>query len=55
MLLLHPGLLQKAIYRLHGASRDFFTLIRRHQAAFDYFGGVTQQRLYDGEKIVLLR
>jgi transposase len=35
--------------------RDFFTLIRRHQAAFEHFGGVTRECLYDGEKTVLLR
>jgi transposase len=35
--------------------RDFFTLIRRHQDAFEYFGGVPRQCLYDGEKTILLR
>lgn len=35
--------------------RDFFTLIRRHQGAFEHFGGVPQECLYDGEKTVLLR
>lgn len=35
--------------------RDFFTLIRRHQDAFTYFGGVPLHCLYDGEKTVLLR
>lgn len=35
--------------------RDFFNLIRRHQDAFDYFGGVPRQCLYDGEKTILLR
>jgi transposase len=35
--------------------RTFFTMIRRHQDAFNYFGGVTQHCLYDGEKTVLLR
>ena len=35
--------------------RDFFTLIRRHQDAFGYFGGSPRQCLYDGEKTVLLR
>jgi len=35
--------------------RDFFTLIRRHQAAFEYFGGVTKECLYDGEKTIVLR
>jgi transposase len=35
--------------------RDFFTLIRRHQDAFAYFGGVPRQCLYDGEKTILLR
>ena len=35
--------------------RKFHTLIRRHQDAFDYFGGVTRHCLYDGEKTVILR
>jgi transposase len=35
--------------------RDFYTLIRRHQDAFEYFGGVARQCLYDGEKTVILR
>lgn len=35
--------------------RDFFTLIRRHQDAFRYFGGVPRECLYDGEKTVILR
>ena len=35
--------------------RDFYTLIRRHQDAFDYFGGTPRECLYDGEKTVLLR
>jgi transposase len=30
--------------------RDFFTLIRRHQQAFEYFGGVPRHCLYDSEK-----
>ncbi|MEW6712198.1 MAG: IS21 family transposase, partial [Candidatus Riflebacteria bacterium] len=34
---------------------DFFTLIRRHQQAFDYFGGVPAECLYDNEKTVVLR
>ena len=36
-------------------NRKFFTLIRRHQDAFDHFEGVPKQCLYDGEKTVLLR
>ena len=36
-------------------NRKFFTLIRRHQDAFDHFGGVPRECLYDGEKTVLLR
>ena len=36
-------------------NRKFFTLIRRHQDAFHYYGGVPKQCLYDGEKTVLLR
>ncbi len=35
--------------------RQFFTLIRRHQDVFAYFGGVTKHCLYDGEKTVILR
>jgi transposase len=35
--------------------RDFHTMIRRHRDAFEYFGGVPRQCLYDGEKTVLLR
>lgn len=35
--------------------RKFFTLIRRHQDAFGYFGGVPATCLYDGEKTVILR
>lgn len=36
-------------------NRNFFTLIRRHQDAFDHFGGVPATCLYDGEKTVILR
>lgn len=35
--------------------RDFHTLIRRHIDAFNYFGGVPEHCLYDGEKTVLWR
>jgi transposase len=35
--------------------RDFYTLIRRHQQAFSYFGGVPEHCLYDSEKTVVLR
>lgn len=35
--------------------RDFFTLIRRHQAAFRHYDGVPRQCLYDSEKTVVLR
>ncbi len=35
--------------------RDFYTLIRRHQDAFQYYGGVPKECLYDGEKTVVLR
>jgi len=35
--------------------RDFYTLIQKHQDAFNYFGGMPQHCLYDGEKTVLLR
>jgi transposase len=35
--------------------RDFFTLIRRHQDAFDHYGGVPRECLYDNEKTVVLR
>jgi transposase len=36
-------------------NRKFHTLIRRHKDAFEYFGGVPRQCLYDGEKTVVLR
>ena len=36
-------------------NRKFHTLIRRHQDAFAYFGGVPLQCLYDGEKTIVLR
>jgi len=35
--------------------RDFFSLIRRHQDAFQHFEGVPKQCLYDSEKTVVLR
>ncbi|MDP3283096.1 MAG: IS21 family transposase [Desulfobacterales bacterium] len=35
--------------------RDFFTLIRRHQDAFEHFCGSPAQCLYDSEKTVVLR
>lgn len=35
--------------------RDFFTLIRRHQDAFQYYQGVPRECLYDNEKTVVLR
>jgi transposase len=34
---------------------DFYSLIRRHQDAFQYFGGVPRECLYDSEKTVVLR
>jgi len=34
---------------------DFYSLIRRHQDAFEYFGGVPRECLYDNEKTVVLR
>ena len=34
---------------------DFYTLIRRHQDTFEYFGGVPKECLYDNEKTVVLR
>lgn len=36
-------------------NRKFFTLIRRHQDAFNHFRGVPATCLYDGEKTVILR
>ena len=30
--------------------RDFYSLIRRHQDAFQYYGGVPKECLYDSEK-----
>jgi len=35
--------------------RDFYTLIRRHVDAYQYFGGVPKHCLYDNEKTVSLR
>ena len=35
--------------------RDYYNMIRRHREAFEYFGGVPRECLYDGEKTVLLR
>jgi transposase len=35
--------------------RDFYTLIRRHRDAFEYFGGNPRCCLYDGEKTIVLR
>jgi transposase len=35
--------------------RDFYRLIRQHQDAFQYFGGVPRECLYDNEKTVVLR
>lgn len=34
---------------------DFYSLIRRHQDAFEYYGGVPRECLYDNEKTVVLR
>jgi transposase len=34
---------------------DFYSLIRRHQDAFQYYGGVTRECLYDNEKTIVLR
>jgi len=36
-------------------NRKFHTLIRRHRDAFNYFKGVPEKCLYDGEKTVMLR
>jgi transposase len=35
--------------------RDFFSLIRRHEDAFQYYQGVPRECLYDNEKTVVLR
>jgi transposase len=34
---------------------DFYSLIRRHQDAFEYYGGVPWECLYDNEKTIVLR
>ncbi len=34
---------------------DFYNLIRRHQDAFQYYGGVPKECLYDNEKTIVLR
>ena len=36
-------------------TRDFYSIIRRHRDAFEYFGGTPKECLYDGEKTVVLR
>jgi len=41
---------------LHFTEReDFFTLIREHVKAFEFFGGVPHEILFDGQKAVILR
>jgi len=35
--------------------RDFHSLIRRHQDAFQHYGGVPKECLYDNEKTIVLR
>lgn len=42
-------------YIAFGTNRNFYTLIRRHRDAFEYFGGTPLQCLYDSEKTVVLR
>jgi transposase len=34
---------------------DFYSLIRRHQDTFQYYGGVPRECLYDNEKTIVLR
>lgn len=34
---------------------DFYSLIRRHQDAFQYYGGAPRECLYDNEKTIVLR
>ena len=34
---------------------DFYSLIRRHQDVFQYYGGVPRECLYDNDKCVVLR
>jgi len=34
---------------------DYYSLIRRHQDAFQYYGGVPKECLYDNEKTIVLR
>lgn len=38
-----------------GPRHDFFSLIRMHRQAFEYFSGVPAECLYDNEKTVVLR
>lgn len=45
----------RRLYLRFGLRSDFYTLIRQHKAAFDYFGGVPVEILYDGQKAVVLR
>lgn len=35
--------------------RDFYSLIRRHQDAFEYYQGVPRECLYDNERTIVLR
>lgn len=38
-----------------GEREDFYTLIRQHKAAFEYFGGVPFEMLYDNQKAIVVR
>jgi len=37
-----------------GLDESFLTMIRQHRAAFERFGGVPKEILYDGQKVVLI-
>ena len=45
----------RRVYLHFGEREDFYTLIRQHKAAFEYFGGVPKEILFDGQKAVVLR
>ena len=45
----------RRMYMDFGYREDFFSLLRRHVEAFQYFGGIPRQILYDNMKTVVVR
>lgn len=45
----------RRMYLDFGYREDFFSLVRRHVEAFQYFGGIPHQILYDNMKTVVVR